>query len=109
MAKSQGLSNEIFGGRVMTDFVMTNEGIPAGATAVWFVFVLIAMLIGLAVSILSAVVYCRICSKTGYHWALGLLMFVPIANLVLPLVLAFSEWPIQKELREFKYRTIGGR
>ena len=39
------------------------------------------------------------------RWAsdrLGLLMFVPIANIVVPFFLAFAEWPIQKELRELR-------
>ncbi|MCF7956523.1 MAG: hypothetical protein K9M75_12030 [Phycisphaerae bacterium] len=78
---------------------------PPEAAAFGIVFILIALLIGLAVAIISAVVYCRICGKTGYHWALGLLMFVPIANLILPLILAFSEWPIEKELRSCKHQT----
>jgi hypothetical protein len=89
----------------MNESTVTFESIPPEVATVWIVFVLIAVLIGLAVSIISAVVYCKICSKTGYHWALGLLMFVPIANLVLPLVLAFSEWPIHRELRACKKQT----
>jgi hypothetical protein len=88
-----------------------NESLPSfdigspESAAIGIVFILIFILIGLVISILSAVVYCKICSKTGYHWALGLLMFVPIANLVLPLVLAFSEWPIHRELRACKKQT----
>ena len=65
---------------------------------------LVMILFMLLAAILTVVVYCRICSKTGYHWALGLLMFVPIANIILPLVLAFSDWPIQKELRQLKHQ-----
>ena len=38
-------------------------------------------------------------SKAGYSWALGLLMLVPIANIIMPFVLAFGDWPIYKELR----------
>ena len=64
--------------------------------------VLVMMLFALLTTILMVVVYCRICSKTGHHWALGLLMFVPIANVILPLILAFTDWPIQKELRQLK-------
>ena len=37
-------------------------------------------------------------SKAGFHWALGLLMMLPIANLIMLLILAFSTWPIQREL-----------
>jgi hypothetical protein len=35
------------------------------------------------------------------------LMFIPIANLVMFLVLAFSEWPILKELRALKQSSGG--
>jgi len=47
-------------------------------------------------------VFCKIFSKTGFSWALGLLMFVPIANIIMLFVLAFAEWPIERELRSFK-------
>jgi len=54
---------------------------------------------------LAIFVWCRIFGKTGYPWALGLLMFVPIANLVMFLVLAFSTWPIERELKALKDQT----
>jgi hypothetical protein len=67
---------------------------------------LIPMIIGgmvwLAAMIITVIAFCKIFSKAGYCWALGLLMLVPIANLVMFLVLAFSEWPILKELRALK-------
>jgi hypothetical protein len=44
-------------------------------------------------------------AKTGYGGPLGLLMVVPIANLVLLLVLAFGEWPVEKEV----HRLQGGK
>lgn len=46
--------------------------------------------------------FCRIFSKAGYSWALGLLMLIPIANIIMPFVLAFGDWPIQKELRQLR-------
>ena len=66
------------------------------------VFVLVSVLIGLIVTILMVWAYCRIFSKTGYCWALGLLMFVPIANIIMPFILAFGEWPIYKELQQLR-------
>ncbi len=59
---------------------------------------LIVSIIGLAVTIFFAIVYWKIFAKAGYSGALGLLMFVPIANLIVLCVLAFGEWPIYKEL-----------
>jgi len=57
---------------------------------------------GLIVFIILTLIYCKIFSKAGYCWALGLLMLVPIANIIMPFVLAFGDWPIQKELRLLK-------
>jgi hypothetical protein len=42
----------------------------------------------------------RIIQKTGYHGALGLLFLIPLVNIVFIIVLAFKEWPIQKQLKE---------
>ncbi len=67
-----------------------------------FVFFLFGFFISLLISILMAWVYCRIFSKAGFCWALGLLMLVPIANIIMPFILAFGEWPIHKELQTLK-------
>jgi hypothetical protein len=37
-------------------------------------------------------------SKAGYRWPWLLLLFVPGLNLIIFLVFAFSEWPIEKRL-----------
>ena len=75
---------------------MTNTAVSIAPIA----FFLIFFLVGIAIPILMAWVYCRIFAKTGFCWALGLLMLVPIANIVMPFVLAFSEWPIERKLKE---------
>ena len=62
----------------------------------------ILLLVYLAAIIITVIAFCKIFAKTGYSWALGLLMLVPIANLIMFLVLAFSDWPILKELRALK-------
>ena len=56
----------------------------------------------LLIKVLMTWAFCRICSKAGYSWALGLLMLLPVADIVLPLVLAFSIWPVQKEIEKLK-------
>jgi hypothetical protein len=58
------------------------------------------------VLIIAIIIWCRIFAKTGYGWAFGLLMFVPIANIIMYFVLAFGDWPIQKEVRELRERVI---
>jgi len=51
-----------------------------------------------AILVITAVVYCKIFHKAGYHWALGLLMLVPVVSIITPFILAFGRWPILKEL-----------
>ena len=46
--------------------------------------------------ILPVIAFWKICSKAGFPGALGLLMIIPIANIILPLYLAFAEWPALK-------------
>ena len=69
-----------------------------------FIMILVAfgILMGLIVVIIKVLIFCKIFSKAGYCWALGLLMLVPIANIIMPFILAFGDWPIQKELRLLK-------
>ena len=69
---------------------------------VFLVFMILVMLIIFAVKIL---IFCKIFSRAGYSWALGLLMLVPIANIIMLFVLAFAEWPIQRELRSFRQQN----
>lgn len=69
---------------------------------------LITLIIGLAVTIFFAIVYWKIFAKAGYSGALGLLMFVPIANLIVLCVLAFGEWPIHKELNYLRSQPARG-
>jgi hypothetical protein len=63
------------------------------------------LVIWLAMIILPAVLSCKIFSKAGYHWALGLIMLIPIGNLVMLCVLAFGQWPIHRELDALKTQT----
>ena len=53
-------------------------------------------------AVIGLILWCKIFSKTGYSWAMGLLVLVPFGNLIMMLVLAFSDWPILKELRALK-------
>jgi len=68
----------------------------------FFIFMIPLVLIIVAVKIL---IFCKIFSKAGYSWALGLLMLVPIANIIMLFILAFAEWPIERELRSFRQQS----
>lgn len=81
---------------------MSFNEVPQEAAAWGIAIIIVVVLVSLASTILTAIVCCKISSKAGYNWALGLIMLVPVANVILLLILAFSEWPIQKELRAYK-------
>jgi len=74
------------------------------------IFTLIVLFVVLAAAIiLTAVIWCRLFSKAGYNWASGLLMLVPVANVIMPFILAFNEWPIEKELRQLRQQAQNSR
>ena len=52
--------------------------------------------------ILAVVCYWRIASKAGYSGILSLLMLLPFVNFIMLLYFAFSEWPIEQELRRVR-------
>lgn len=52
-----------------------------------------------ALSIVVMVPWFFIYKKAGFHPAMGCLMFFPLVNVVMMFILAFSEWPIERELR----------
>lgn len=60
------------------------------------------ILMALGIVIVKALICCKIFAKAGYCWAFGLLMFVPIANIIMVFMLAFGEWPIQRQLRQLE-------
>jgi hypothetical protein len=73
------------------------------------IIVLVSSLVGLVGFIFAIIVYWRIFAKAGYSGALGLLMFVPIANIVMLCILAFGEWPIYRELNYLRQQVGRGQ
>ena len=69
-------------------------------------FILAYLLIILVVLAFTVLVYCKIFSKAGYHWAMGLIVLIPLGNLILLLVLAFGQWPIHRKLQMLKQRQM---
>lgn len=78
--------------------------LTAASTGVFLVS-LVAGLIGL---IFAIIIYWRIFAKAGYSGARSLLLFIPIVNLIIVIMFAFSEWPIQRELNQLRQMS-GGR
>jgi hypothetical protein len=56
----------------------------------------------LGILVLRVWAFCRIFSKVGYSWAFGLLTVIPLVHFVVPIILGFSKWPLEKQLKELK-------
>ncbi len=85
---------------------MNNNANPAG--------LLCMLAVALAVVALVITIWWKISNKTGYGGAMSLLMLIPIVNLIMLLVLAFGDWPVQQELRRLRrelaeHDEYGGR
>jgi hypothetical protein len=74
----------------------------AGMAAFGVVWVLICV----AILILSLIVNWKIAEKAGFAGVASLLMLIPLVNIIVLIYFAFTEWPIQRELRECKMRTL---
>lgn len=75
---------------------------PRGPGAVEVILMFFMFGVIAVVALIGIFLWCRIYSKTGYGWAFGLLMMVPIANFVMLCVLAFGEWPVLRELKSLR-------
>ena len=81
------------------DCVLAQHAIPELFPIIGiFTFVLILLII----VPIKLLISCMIFHKAGYSWAFGLLMVVPIANIIMIFVLAFGDWPVRRELRQLK-------
>jgi len=64
--------------------------------------VVIGAIVAVVIWVIFLVAYIKIISGAGYSGWWVLVMFVPILNIIMLLVFAYKEWPIQKELRELR-------
>jgi hypothetical protein len=69
---------------------------------VFIVIASLALLLCLVLALIKTWINCMIFRKAGYNWAWGLLTLVPIANIILPFVLALGDWPVRRELHRLK-------
>jgi len=84
------------------DCILATHPGPNVAPLFGALLIMVCIIVFLAVVAIKALICCRIFAKTGYCWAFGLLMLVPIADVIMAFVLAFGDWPVQKELRLLK-------
>jgi hypothetical protein len=68
--------------------------LPLGGQEFLFVFAILFVLI---------IPFWRIFSKAGFPGWFGVGILIPIVNIALILLLAFSEWPLER-----KVRSVGG-
>jgi hypothetical protein len=70
-----------------------------GGTFLVFSLICLVILVG---------IYYLIIKKTGYNPWLSLLILIPgLGGLIIIIMLAFTEWPIQRECRELRARGGG--
>jgi heme/copper-type cytochrome/quinol oxidase subunit 2 len=84
------------------DTSSVNTGALTGIILSSVIFSLIAI-------VFAVIIYWRIFAKAGYSGAMGLLMFVPIANIIVLCILAFGTWPIYKELNYLRQQVAQGQ
>ena len=78
-----------------TDTTYTITNLSTGAAIGLF-------LLGLALVVIFFVAYIQIIRRAGYSGWWVLVWFVPLLNVVMLLIFAYKEWPIQRELRELR-------
>jgi len=86
----------------MVEPVLVCRNCPEMTPIFIVLLILFASFVLFVVTAIKILVFCKIFSKAGYSWALGLLMLVPIANIIMAFFLAFADWPICKEVRKLK-------
>lgn len=76
-------------------FIAQNTDVNGGAVAAF-------ALVGIAFFVLYIFAAWKIVSKAGYSGALSLLILVPLVNIVMLFVFAFSDWPVLQEVRRLR-------
>src|SRR5438552_17914742 len=88
---------------------MYNSGTSTVNTGALTGIILSSVIFSLVAIIFAVVIYWRIFSKAGYSGALGILMLIPIVNIVMLCILAFGQWPIYKELNYLRQQAARGQ
>ena len=95
------ISQIILKGESMESCVPFHQGLNI-SPVFGIVFALLAAFVILVVIAIKLLIVCKIFSKAGYSWALGLLMLIPIVNIIMAFFIAFADWPVLKELRRLR-------
>ena len=79
----------------------------SGGAPAALLFVLVLLYVAIAIVMVWA--YVRIIRRAGYSGWWVLIGLVPLVNLVMLLVFAFREWPIQRELAQLRAYAAHGQ
>jgi branched-subunit amino acid transport protein AzlD len=71
------------------------------------IIILVVACVGIGMAAIMIVPYWKIYSKTGQAGAMALLQLIPVVNIVMLYILAFSEWPIEREMKASRERQGG--
>jgi hypothetical protein len=86
----------------MVDPVLVCHNCPEMTPILIVLLILFASFVLFVVTAIKILVFCKIFSKAGYSWALGLLILIPFLNVIMAFFLAFADWPVCKEVRKLK-------
>jgi uncharacterized membrane protein YhaH (DUF805 family) len=84
----------------------THSDPSAGALAAMAAMSGVFLLCGLLITVFMIWIYFLILKKAGMNPWLSLLMFIPLAGFIVLLILAFSEWPIERENRALRAQLV---
>jgi hypothetical protein len=87
------------------EYPMAGHGMPNVCVVAFIAMIVLLVVI---VTLVRLVIWWKICSKAGYSGWLALLILVPFVNIILPLAVAFMDWPVLKELRALKQAGTTG-
>ncbi|MBD7917282.1 hypothetical protein H9657_03185 [Cellulomonas sp. Sa3CUA2] len=82
----------------------STSGYDAGPGVGGIIAVAVMVVLYVAVIAFGVYLYMRVARKAGWTLWHGLLMLVPLANLVFVIMFAFTEWPVERRLREAESR-----
>jgi hypothetical protein len=68
---------------------------------------LVTLLIAVPIWFAMIWAYVRIVQKAGYSGWNVLWGFVPLVNIIMFFVFAFSEWPVTRRIKELEHRVFG--
>ena len=66
---------------------------PPSQGSTELIIILVMLPFVLLFTVLPVIAFWKICERVGFNGALGLLMLVPIVNIILTLYVVFTAWP----------------